>query len=129
MKIARYARRRTDIADQRVRDIGDPALPDDYPLKRNHRRWTNVLMLISSPPTRVSGDHMKIKRSSIEGILDTKICCRLCAAMPKPSAWTKLRTAVVVPESKRADRMLKEFRSQRYHILSLMMSLAAFPAR
>ncbi len=27
-----------------------------------------------------------------------------------------LRTAVVVPESKRVDRMLKEFRSQRYHM-------------
>ncbi len=27
-----------------------------------------------------------------------------------------LRPAVVVPESKRVDRMLKEFRSQRYHM-------------
>ena len=27
-----------------------------------------------------------------------------------------LRQAVVVPESKRVDRMLKEFRSQRYHM-------------
>ncbi len=27
-----------------------------------------------------------------------------------------LRTAVVVPESKRVDRMLNEFRSQRYHM-------------
>lgn len=37
--------------------------------------------------------------------------------MPKPSAWRKCYAkAVVVPESKRVDRMLKEFRSQRYHM-------------
>ncbi len=35
------------------------------------------------------------------------------AAMPKPSAWTKCYTAVVVPEKQTVDRMLshKEFRS------------------
>lgn len=38
--------------------------------------------------------------------------------MPNAEAFSmeKGRPAVVVPESKRVDRMLKEFRSQRYHM-------------
>ncbi len=44
--------------------------------------------------------------------------------MPKALAWTKvLRTAVVITELKRVDRMLQEFRSA-LHSITLSMSLA-----
>ncbi len=40
-----------------------------------------------------------------------------------PSAFDKvLRPAVVVPESKRVDRLLKEFQQQRYHMAIVSMS-------
>ena len=38
-----------------------------------------------------------------------------------------LRQAVVVPESKRVDRMLKEFRSQRYQWRSSLTTPVGFP--
>ncbi len=84
-------------------------------LKRNQTLDECLDVIIESAHSRfpvISED-----KDHIEGILMARICCRLCAATPKPSAWKKvLRPAVVVPESKRVDRMLKEFRSQRYHM-------------
>ena len=102
-----------DIAEQRVRDIMIPrsqmvtlkrnqtleecgrdyrlrplALPGDQRRQRSHRRHPD------------GQDLLPFMRADSEPFSIDKV----------------LRTAVVVPESKRVDRMLKEFRSQRYHM-------------
>lgn len=53
----------------------------------------------------------------MEGILIAKDLLPFILSQDKPFSVEKiLRPAVVVPESKRVDRMPKEFRSQRYHM-------------
>jgi magnesium and cobalt transporter len=56
-------------------------------------------------------------KDHIEGILMAKDLLPFMLGDAKAFSMDKvLRPAVVVPESKRVDRMLKEFRSQRYHM-------------
>ena len=76
-----------DIADQRVRDIMIPR-SQMITLKRNQTLDECLDVIIESAHSR----------------------------FPVISMDKVLRQAVVVPESKRVDRMLKEFRSQRYHM-------------
>ena len=78
-------------------------------LKRNQTLDECLDVIIESAHSRfpvISED-----KDHIEGILMARICCRLCAATPSLQHGKVLRPAVVVPESKRVDRMLKEFRS------------------
>lgn len=75
-----------DIADQRVRDIMIPR-SQMITLKRNQTLDECLDVIIESAHSRfpvISED-----KDHIEGILMVKICCRLCAAMLKPSAWKK----------------------------------------
>lgn len=56
-------------------------------------------------------------KDHIEGILMAKDLLPFMRSDAEAFSMEKvLRQAVVVPESKRVDRMLKEFRSQRYHM-------------
>ncbi|MCV5737038.1 CBS domain-containing protein, partial [Escherichia coli] len=56
-------------------------------------------------------------KDHIEGILMAKDLLPFMRSDAEAFSMEKvLRPAVVVPESKRVDRMLKEFRSQRYHM-------------
>ena len=56
-------------------------------------------------------------KDHIEGILMAKDLLPFMRSDAEAFSMDKvLRQAVVVPESKRVDRMLKEFRSQRYHM-------------
>jgi magnesium and cobalt transporter len=56
-------------------------------------------------------------KDHIEGILMAKDLLPFMRSDSEAFSMEKvLRPAVVVPESKRVDRMLKEFRSQRYHM-------------
>ena len=108
-----------DIADQRVRDIMIPR-SQMITLKRNQTLDECLDVIIESAHSRfpvISED-----KDHIEGILMAK---ELMPFMPREdeafdaeafSMDKVLRQAVVVPESKRVDRMLKEFRSQRYHM-------------
>src|SRR5476649_1328300 len=60
---------------------------------------------------------MDIAEQRVRDILMPKDLLPFMRTASEPFSIDKvLRTAVVVPESKRVDRMLKEFRSQRYHM-------------
>ncbi len=75
-----------DIADQRVRDIMIPR-SQMITLKRNQTLDECLDVIIESAHSRfpvVSEDKEHIDRRSLGS---GKICCRLCAAMPKPSVW------------------------------------------
>lgn len=103
-----------DIAEQRVRDIMIPR-SQMITLKKNQSLEECLEVIIDSAHSRfpvISED-----KDHIEGILMAK---DLLPFMNKDadtfSIDKVLRPAVVVPESKRVDRMLKEFRSQRYHM-------------
>lgn len=103
-----------DIAEQRVRDIMIPR-SQMITLKRNQPLEECLDVIIESAHSRfpvISED-----KDHIEGILMAKDLLPFMRSASEPFSIDKvLRTAVVVPESKRVDRMLKEFRSQRYHM-------------
>lgn len=103
-----------DIADQRVRDIMIPR-SQMITLKRNQSLDECLDVIIESAHSRfpvISED-----KDHIEGILMAKDLLPFMRSDAEPFSMEKvLRPAVVVPESKRVDRMLKEFRSQRYHM-------------
>ncbi len=103
-----------DITEQRVRDIMIPR-SQMITLKRNQTLDECLEVIIDSAHSRfpvISED-----RDHIEGILMAKDLLPFMSSESEPFSIEKvLRPAVVVPESKRVDRMLKEFRSQRYHM-------------
>lgn len=103
-----------DIADQRVRDIMIPR-SQMITLKRNQSLDECLDVIIESAHSRypvISED-----KDHIEGVLMAKDLLPFMRSDAEPFSIEKvLRPAVVVPESKRVDRMLKEFRSQRYHM-------------
>ncbi|SUH04604.1 hemolysin-like protein [Salmonella enterica subsp. enterica] len=103
-----------DIADQRVRDIMIPR-SQMITLKRNQTLDECLDVIIESAHSRfpvISED-----KDHIEGILMAKDLLPFMRSDAEAFSMDKvLRPAVVVPESKRVDRMLKEFRSQRYHM-------------
>ncbi len=103
-----------DIADQRVRDIMIPR-SQMITLKRNQTLDECLDVIIESAHSRfpvISED-----KDHIEGILMARDLLPFMRSDAEAFSMEKvLRPAVVVPESKRVDRMLKEFRSQRYHM-------------
>ncbi|KLN46896.1 magnesium/cobalt efflux protein CorC, partial [Providencia rettgeri] len=103
-----------DIADQRVRDIMIPR-SQIVTLKRNQTLDECLDVIIDSAHSRfpvISED-----KDHIEGLLMAKDLLPFMRTDAEPFSIDKvLRQAVVVPESKRVDRLLKEFRSQRYHM-------------
>ncbi|KQN54264.1 CNNM family magnesium/cobalt transport protein CorC [Erwinia sp. E602] len=103
-----------DIAGQRVRDIMIPR-SQMITLRRNQTLEECLAVIIDSAHSRfpvISED-----KDHVEGILMAKDLLPFMSSSSEPFSIEKvLRPAVVVPESKRVDRMLKEFRSQRYHM-------------
>lgn len=103
-----------DIADQRVRDIMIPR-SQMITLKRNQSLDECLDVIIESAHSRfpvISED-----KDHVEGMLMAKDLLPFMRSDAEPFSIEKvLRPVVVVPESKRVDRMLKEFRSQRYHM-------------
>jgi magnesium and cobalt transporter len=103
-----------DIADQRIRDIMIPrsqivTIKDNFTLdecldiisKHGHSRY---------PVISEDRDH-------IEGVLLAKdLLIYIRQGVNDFDLKKILRPTVVVPESKRVDHMLKEFRMQRYHM-------------
>ena len=56
-------------------------------------------------------------RDNIEGILHAKDLLKFLREDAEEFELSKLlRPVVIVPESKRVDRMLKDFRSERFHM-------------
>ncbi|MCX2957921.1 MAG: CBS domain-containing protein, partial [Serratia symbiotica] len=103
-----------DIAEQRVRDIMIPR-SQMVTLKSNQQLEDCLDVIVESAHSRfpvISED-----KDHIEGILMAKDLLPFMRNDSEPFSINKvLRPVVVVPESKRVDRMLKEFRSQRYHM-------------
>ncbi|MBG6247546.1 MULTISPECIES: CNNM family magnesium/cobalt transport protein CorC [Enterobacterales] len=103
-----------DIAEQRVRDIMIPR-SQIITLKKNQSLQECLDVIVDSAHSRfpvISED-----KDHVEGILLAKDLLPYMLRHDEPFSIDKiLRPAVVVPESKRVDRMLKEFRSQRYHM-------------
>ncbi|MBO8133617.1 CNNM family magnesium/cobalt transport protein CorC [Dickeya fangzhongdai] len=103
-----------DIAEQRVRDIMIPR-SQMITLKHNQTLEECLDVIIESAHSRfpvISED-----KDHIEGILMAKDLLPFMRSNSEPFSMDKvLRPAVVVPESKRVDRMLNEFRSLRYHM-------------
>ncbi|SLM63866.1 CNNM family magnesium/cobalt transport protein CorC [Dickeya aquatica] len=103
-----------DIAEQRVRDIMIPR-SQMITLKHNQTLDECLDVIIESAHSRfpvISED-----KDHIEGILMAKDLLPFMRSQSEPFSMDKvLRPAVVVPESKRVDRMLNEFRSLRYHM-------------
>lgn len=103
-----------DISDQRVRDIMIPR-SQIVTLKRNQTLDECLDVIIDSAHSRfpvISED-----KDHIEGLLMAKDLLPFMRSDSEEFSIDKvLRHAVVVPESKRVDRLLKEFRSQRYHM-------------
>lgn len=103
-----------DIADQRVRDIMIPR-SQMVTLKLNQTLEECLDVIIESAHSRFPV--FSEDKDHIEGFLLAKDLLPFMRANSKPfSIENVLRNAVVVPESKRVDRMLKEFRLQRYHM-------------
>ncbi|WP_225639368.1 CNNM family magnesium/cobalt transport protein CorC [Candidatus Profftia sp. (ex Adelges kitamiensis)] len=103
-----------DITEQRVRDIMIPR-SQMITLRCNQTIEECLDIIVDSAHSRfpvISED-----KDHIEGILLAKDLLQFMHNDSKPfNIDTILRSAVIVPESKRVDRMLKEFRSQRYHM-------------
>ncbi|MGL5006970.1 MAG: CNNM family magnesium/cobalt transport protein CorC [Plesiomonas sp.] len=103
-----------EISELRVRDIMIPR-SQIVTLKKNQTLDECIDVIIQSAHSRfpvISED-----KDHIEGLLMAK---DLLPFMRSDAAQFEMdsviRPAVVVPESKRVDRMLKDFRSQRYHM-------------
>ncbi|MCL1036004.1 CNNM family magnesium/cobalt transport protein CorC [Shewanella submarina] len=104
-----------EVSDLRVRDIMIPRA-QIVAVQINNTVEELLSTVISSAHSRfpvVNED-----KDHIEGILLAKDLIKYGFNMSEePFALSKvLRPAVVVPESKRVDVLLKEFRSQRYHM-------------
>lgn len=103
-----------DIAQQRVRDIMIPR-SQMVTLKRDQALDSCLDIIVDTAHSRfpvISED-----KDHVEGILMAKDLLPFMRSDADTFSIEKvLRPVVVVPESKRVDRMLKEFRSQRYHM-------------
>ncbi|WP_392553182.1 CNNM family magnesium/cobalt transport protein CorC [Orbus wheelerorum] len=103
-----------DIAEQRVRDIMIPR-NQIVPIKVNYTLNECLDIIFEYGHSRypvISED-----RDHIEGILLAKDLLVFMGQGHESFDMQKiLRPAVVVPEGKRVDHMLKEFRMQRYHM-------------
>ncbi len=103
-----------DIAEQRVRDIMIPRT-QIVPIKLNYTltECLNIIFEYGHSRYPVISDD----RDHIEGILLAKDLLIFMQQGNESFDLKKiLRPAVIVPEGKRVDHMLKEFRMQRYHM-------------
>ncbi|HIF9106543.1 TPA: CNNM family magnesium/cobalt transport protein CorC [Photobacterium damselae] len=103
-----------EISEMRVRDIMIPR-SQMITIERSQKLEDLVDLIVDAQHSRypvISDD-----KDHVEGILLAKDLLRYL--LPDSEAFDidkVLRPAVVVPESKRVDRLLKEFREERYHM-------------
>lgn len=103
-----------DIAGQRVRDI---MIPRSQMVTLKHNQPLNECLDVIIESAHSRFPVICEDKDHIEGILMAKdLLPFMRNDAPSFSMDKVLRHAVIVPESKRVDRMLKEFRSQRYHM-------------
>ncbi len=103
-----------EIADQRVRDIMLPR-SQMVTVERTHNLDELIAIITDAQHSRypvISED-----KDHVEGILLAKDLLKyLGSASEAFEIEQVIRQAVVVPESKRVDKLLKEFREERYHM-------------
>ncbi|EAS41414.1 magnesium/cobalt transporter CorC [Photobacterium profundum] len=103
-----------EIAEMRVRDIMIPR-SQIITIERSQKLEDLINLIVDAQHSRypvISDD-----KDHVEGILLAKDLLRYLLPDSEPFDMDKvLRPAVVVPESKRVDRLLKEFREERYHM-------------
>ncbi|PSW59800.1 magnesium/cobalt transporter CorC [Photobacterium kishitanii] len=103
-----------EIAEMRVRDIMIPR-SQMTTVERSQKLEDLIDLIVEAQHSRypvISDD-----KDHVEGILLAKDLLRYLLPDSEPFDIDKvLRPAVVVPESKRVDRLLKEFREERYHM-------------
>lgn len=103
-----------EIAELRVRDIMIPRAQIVF--------IDNQQDLESCLDTIIDTAHSRFpvitdERDNVQGILHAKDLLKFLREQPEQfNIQALLRPAVIVPESKRVDRMLKEFRSERFHM-------------
>ena len=104
-----------EIAELRVRDIMIPR-SQMVTIRRNQAVETFLPIIIESAHSRFPV--INEDKDHVEGILLAKDLLQFAVGLTdEPFSFDKvLRPAVVVPESKRVDRLLKEFQHQRYHM-------------
>ncbi|WP_332399188.1 CNNM family magnesium/cobalt transport protein CorC [Vibrio metschnikovii] len=103
-----------EIAEMRVRDIMIPR-SQMVTVERTHDMDTLIAIITDAQHSRypvISED-----KDHVEGILLAKDLLKYLGSSSAPfNIEEVIRPAVVVPESKRVDRLLKEFREERYHM-------------
>ncbi|MWQ24233.1 CNNM family magnesium/cobalt transport protein CorC [Glaesserella parasuis] len=103
-----------EISSLRVRDIMIPR-PQIVFIDAEQPLEVCVDVIIESAHSRFPVVHGG--KDTIEGILLAKDLLKYLRSDSEPFNMAEiLRPAVIVPESKRVDRMLKEFRSERFHM-------------
>lgn len=103
-----------EISELRVRDIMIPR-PQIVFIEADQPLQACVDVIIESAHSRFPV--IRDDKDTIEGILLAKDLLKYLRSESEPFEMSAiLRPAVIVPESKRVDRMLKEFRSERFHM-------------
>lgn len=103
-----------EISELRVRDIMIPRAQIVF-IEANEPLEACVDRIIESAHSRFPV--VRGEKNTIEGILHSKDLLKYLRTDSEPfNLQNILRPAVIVPESKRVDRMLKEFRSERFHM-------------
>ncbi|AEH33711.1 magnesium/cobalt transporter CorC [Vibrio anguillarum] len=103
-----------EISEMRVRDIMIPR-SQMVTIDKNDDLDTLIALITDAQHSRypvISED-----KDHVEGILLAKDLLKYLGSDSAPfNILEVIRPAVVVPESKRVDRLLKEFREERYHM-------------
>ncbi len=105
-----------EIAELRVRDIMIPRSQIVF-IEDQQNLNTCLNTIIESAHSRFPVIADADDRDNIAGILHAKDLLKFLREDSEEFDLSKLlRPAVIVPESKRVDRMLKDFRSERFHM-------------
>ncbi|MBD1572258.1 CNNM family magnesium/cobalt transport protein CorC [Vibrio sp. S17_S38] len=103
-----------EISEMRVRDIMIPR-SQMITISRDYDLDSLATLIIDATHSRYPV--INEDKDHVEGILLAKDLLRYLVADSTPFTLSEVvRPAVVVPESKRVDRLLKEFREERYHM-------------
>ncbi|MFC1237361.1 CNNM family magnesium/cobalt transport protein CorC [Vibrio sp. F74] len=103
-----------EIAEMRVRDI---MIPRSQMVTAEKEHNLDELVTLITEATHSRYPVISEDKDHVEGILLAKDLLKYLGSGSEEFDINKvIRQAVVVPESKRVDRLLKEFREERYHM-------------
>lgn len=102
-----------EISELRVRDIMIPRAQIVF-IDANEPLDVCIDLIIESAHSRFPV--IRGEKDTIEGILHSKDLLKYLRSDSEPFNLQQVLRPAVIPESKRLDRMLKEFRSERFHM-------------